>query len=829
MRDFIVKWAISVSILALVACGGDSSSGKKKKNTEKEDPTPEATIVSVELSPSSLSLEVGESQKLEATVKGEGDFDSEVVWETSDAAIATVADGQVTAVAEGEATITARSKADEKKFATATVKVSSKKEEEEEEPTTGELQVKLQGLPAEAKAGVVVSGPDGFEEVLDASTLLEELEPGDYTIEANVLEVGLFRFTPEPMEIEAEVVAGKRMDATIVYTPEEIPLVAVEVTRTVPIPLFGEGGVFVEVERLEDFEGPVLIRLEGLPAGLESKPVEIEPSKKFGIIQILSDGTIRELGPREVELVAEAGGRTVRSDVTLHVRAVVTKDADDGPGTLRSYLDLVPELDTIEGGPIVIYFHPSLTGTIALETRLTVQGEVIIRGQTDRDGEPIVQLFGQEKTQIMFVDEGANVEIHNLYFVSGRAHQGGAIDNLGTLTITNSVFMFNESTNMGGAIRNRGSLEMEQCNFFMNSAPDDVFGNGAAIANSNEARLTDVIFSMNTAGSSGGAILNTYNALVDVTPILEVTRGVFHSNEARESAGGAIASSNGNVFVKASTFKANDAGYGGAIQSANGSLHVFESSFEENFAAVRGGALNASTGTDFTYDPGTIPLLVVRSSFFKNKAISNPGGGIFFWRTSGQIFSSTFEENSAESGGAIGSDGSEAHISVWSSTLVNNTAASEGGGIYIWGGVLELLQSTLAGNEAEEGGGIHLRAIGTVGRSIVSGNVADDGPEIYHGLGATLESLNFNLIGDTSDSGFVPLGGDLVNEIPGIEAMADNGGPTRTAALRLNSKAIDAIPLPACLDHEGEPLAVDQRGEPRPVGPGCDIGAYEYP
>jgi hypothetical protein len=50
--------------------------------------------------------------------------------------------------------------------------------------------------------------------------------------------------------------------------------------------------------------------------------------------------------------------------------------------------------------------------------------------------------------------------------------------------------------------------------------------------------------------------------------------------------------------------------------------------------------------------------------------------------------------------------------------------------------------------------------------------------------------------------------------------LADNGGPTRTHALFEGNSAIDAS--------EGPCLAADQRGVGRPVGGGCDVGAYEF-
>lgn len=57
--------------------------------------------------------------------------------------------------------------------------------------------------------------------------------------------------------------------------------------------------------------------------------------------------------------------------------------------------------------------------------------------------------------------------------------------------------------------------------------------------------------------------------------------------------------------------------------------------------------------------------------------------------------------------------------------------------------------------------------------------------------------------------------------------LQDNGGPTETHALGGGSVAINVIPEADCLDSEGESLVADQRGEPRPGGTMCDVGAFE--
>jgi hypothetical protein len=52
-----------------------------------------------------------------------------------------------------------------------------------------------------------------------------------------------------------------------------------------------------------------------------------------------------------------------------------------------------------------------------------------------------------------------------------------------------------------------------------------------------------------------------------------------------------------------------------------------------------------------------------------------------------------------------------------------------------------------------------------------------------------------------------------------LDALADNGGSTLTHALLPGSPAMDAA--------TGTCLEVDQRFVARPVGPACDVGAYE--
>ena len=94
----------------------------------------------------------------------------------------------------------------------------------------------------------------------------------------------------------------------------------------------------------------------------------------------------------------------------------------------------------------------------------------------------------------------------------------------------------------------------------------------------------------------------------------------------------------------------------------------------------------------------------------------------------------------------------------------------------------------------------------------------DDAISLGHNIESSGDTCGFDRSTDQ-----VGISGERLNLGP----LADNGGPTMTHALLAGSVAIDVIPEGECLDADGEPLTTDQRGEPRPAGGGCDVGAFE--
>ncbi len=93
------------------------------------------------------------------------------------------------------------------------------------------------------------------------------------------------------------------------------------------------------------------------------------------------------------------------------------------------------------------------------------------------------------------------------------------------------------------------------------------------------------------------------------------------------------------------------------------------------------------------------------------------------------------------------------------------------------------------------------------------------------GANCTVAATSSRYSYDTDGScGFVGKGDTSSGSDPILGALADNGGPTSTMLPSTESPLVSAIPKRAC---RLAGINVDQRGELRPQGAGCEIGAVE--
>lgn len=169
-------------------------------------------------------------------------------------------------------------------------------------------------------------------------------------------------------------------------------------------------------------------------------------------------------------------------------------------------------------------------------------------------------------TAILGAMSGSGTALKNLVTISG----GGSSSNFSIFTVNAGVTgatigdltLANGNVNsQGGAIDNLGSLTVGACTFSNNYAGGYVSGlgnGGGAIYNDGTLAITSSTFSGNTSAPGGAITVNSGQVLID--------NSTFSGNSAIDSkVGGAIFINNGAVTVNDSTFSGNSAAGGGAI------------------------------------------------------------------------------------------------------------------------------------------------------------------------------------------------------------------------------------------------------------------------
>jgi uncharacterized protein YjdB len=284
--DGVVK-ALSAGTAKITA----TVEGKSATATVTVVPVPVATV---EVSPPTATVLVGESTKLDAVAKsasGEVLTGRTVDWSTSDEAVATVAaDGRVTAVGAGTATITAEVEG-ERASATVTV-IPVPVASVEVTPTTADLMVgESTTFTAVARSAtgkeltdreIAWSSSDASVASVDGSGKVAALAAGDATITATV--------------------EGKFATATVTVVP--VPVATVEVEPPTLNLFVGDEQTMTATAKAED--GTVLT----------DRPVSWSSSDE-AVATIGADGVLRALAPGNATITAEVEGKIGTATVSV--------------------------------------------------------------------------------------------------------------------------------------------------------------------------------------------------------------------------------------------------------------------------------------------------------------------------------------------------------------------------------------------------------------------------------------------------------------------------------------------------------------------------------
>lgn len=422
----------------------------------------------------------------------------------------------------------------------------------------------------------------------------------------------------------------------------------------------------------------------------------------------------------------------------------VTNTNDSGAGSLRQAIEDA-NADTAAD---TIVFQAGVTGTITLTTgQLEITESVTITGP----GAANLTVSGNNASRVFYMYNGSTdiaVEISGLTIANGYANIGAGLVNFyADLVLDSVVIRDNTATNDGGGLWMDGftvDATIRNSQITGNTAGDD--GGGIYVEDTGGPLLIeDSVISGNTAAQDGGGIY-----FYDPDDSITIARTTISGNTAegnlgRAPGGTAAYGSGGGIYT---------------YDTDGGTVTMADSTLSGNTAGRGGGA--------YFYGPDD-PVDIVGSTVSGNTAQSGDGGGLNFYN----LYS----------------------VNVRHSTIVDNAANGEGGGIYAYEGI-------------------------GIDHSIVANNTSSDGADLATGDGTI--DLSFSLVENVGAASINDNGGNQFAVDPMLGPLQFNGGTTETHLPAAGSPVIDA----GDPGFTGPPNT-DQAGNPRIVNGVVDVGALE--
>jgi len=395
------------------------------------------------------------------------------------------------------------------------------------------------------------------------------------------------------------------------------------------------------------------------------------------------------------------------------------------------------------------------TGLPPILTPITIEG----------NNATIERQAGAPDFRILFIASTGDLTLNDLSILNGAAvggnENGGGIYLNGSSLVLDNVVLENNTANLfgGGIYNDEGTLTITSSSINNNQAP---VGAGLHVLSGNTVIDGDSTITNNTALYDGGGIRSQDGALTilggEVTnnlaggigggiamdassPLTYLTLDgvLFEGNNATDH-GGAIWLSDSTFSIMASTFINNQAPGatgpgGGAIALSDGANGTIGngSLFEDNYSHGFGGAISNNS-----LNGGSVSIY---DSTIHNNSAEGFGGGIY---TKGPLFisGSTISSNSIMTydGGGVYSQGRD--LIIQDSTISDNVSAQYGGGVSAYQSNLTVVGTTFQGNESSASGGGLSTTSSTIdisGGSLFDGNTAqENGGGIFNGQDSVL-------------------------------------------------------------------------------------------
>lgn len=302
-----------------------------------------------------------------------------------------------------------------------------------------------------------------------------------------------------------------------------------------------------------------------------------------------------------------------------------------GGGNLS--LSEVLNLPYVEMGSCLYYSHVS---PIQLEANMSISSTIDIKEGTAAIVEGNGRTLSSSSTALLFkIHKGASLELRNMILTNTY---GSSIEVLSgaNLALQDCTFAFNTNSSISAT---GAKLSINATTFRDNSATHS--SGGALVAESSHVVIHSSLFTRNTAKKNGGAVYSNGNKAR-----LDISTSQFSENRASES-GGALYTAGwiGKQYIYSSNFIQNAAKEtGGAVFSGGrGKLLVHGTQFTSNSVEANGGALEVDDKVKCS----------ISSSNFTANVASNAGGAVSVKKSSLDVQSSSFQQNTAATGGAV--------------------------------------------------------------------------------------------------------------------------------------------------------------------------------
>ena len=368
----------------------------------------------------------------------------------------------------------------------------------------------------------------------------------------------------------------------------------------------------------------------------------------------------------------------------------------------------------------------------------------------------------------------------------------------GNFSITGTKFLSNTTVGIGGAIfAQDGTVMIMEADFENNYAGG---AGGGLCVSGTDVTLSNTNFISNTSGGEGGGVRvgDGYAALI--------SGGRFERNTATNGGGGiytSYATVSGTDFISnTNSYDATIEGGGGAGLYASQSATITSARFAGNRCLFcEGGGLRARYQATVSY-----------TEFADNTATDGGGGlatGIL------NLTNAQFISNTANNGGGVYLNGYTSPSRMVNALFAHNTSVNEGTALDLADGstAVDILHATIVGSADNVGTAIRVGAGHTV--HITNTIIANHAAGISNANGTVYEDYNL-FYGNITNTIDVTSGGhSLVGDPKFVDPLLND------YHLHAGSAAIDHGVYAGIFN--------DLDSNPRPIGAGFDIGAYETP